>query len=119
VYKIAASNTTRNITIASSTAGHIRGLKGISFWHSPPVAHWRFSEAEPGKPLSVEGVIDTGDVYRATIPFSEETDRASLEYYFGPAMVTNSRTACVGPAFESVKIDYSPPKQFDSAWTTT
>ncbi|KAI6750549.1 hypothetical protein HG530_014830 [Fusarium avenaceum] len=91
------------------TTGHIRGLKGISFWHSPPLAHWRFAEAEPGKPVSVEGVIDTGDVYRATIPFSEETDRASLEYYLGPAMVTNSRTACVGPAFEAVKIDYSPP----------
>ncbi|KAF5576576.1 hypothetical protein FPANT_10860 [Fusarium pseudoanthophilum] len=106
IYKISGLNTTRNIPMAFDNTAQSRDFKGISFWHSPPLAHWRFARAEPGKAISSRDVIDTGDLYRATIPFNESEDRASLEFYRGPAMVTNSRTACVGPTFKSFKIDY-------------
>ncbi|KAF5602856.1 uncharacterized protein FSUBG_7496 [Fusarium subglutinans] len=106
IYKISGLNTTRNIPMAFDNTAQSRDFKGISFWHSPPLAHWRFARAETGEPISSNDVIDTGDIYRATIPFNESDDRASMEFYRGPAMVTNSRTACVGPTFKSLKIDY-------------
>ncbi|KAL9562034.1 hypothetical protein ACKAV7_013957 [Fusarium commune] len=103
-----------DIPMAFNNTVQIRDFKGISFWHSHPLAHWRFARAEPGESISSKDVIDTGDLYRATIPFYEADDRASLEFYHGPAMVTNSRTACVGPTFMSFKIDYYPVSNISS-----
>ncbi|QGI87014.1 hypothetical protein CEK25_001970 [Fusarium fujikuroi] len=100
--------------MAFNNTAQSRDFKGISFWHSLPLAHWRFVRAERGKSISSDDVIDTGDLYRATIPFYEADDRASLEFYRGPAMVTNSRTACVGPTFQSFKIDYYPVSDLSS-----
>lgn len=114
IYKISGLNATRNIPMAFNNTAQSRDFKGISFWHSLPLAHWRFARAERGKSISSDDVIDTGDLYRATIPFYEADDRASLEFYRGPAMVTNSRTACVGPTFQSFKIDYYPVSDLSS-----
>jgi hypothetical protein len=84
-------------------------FNGISYWKSRPLAHWRFAEARPtemGTGLRTDNAIDTGDVYRAMLPFGNAEDRITLEYYDGPAVVINQRTACFGSTFDNLAIEY-------------
>ncbi|KAM0347324.1 hypothetical protein ACHAPU_004843 [Fusarium lateritium] len=84
-------------------------FNGISYWKSRPLAHWRFAETRPTEmetELRTENAIDTGDVYRAMLPYGDAEDRITLEYYDGPAVVINQRTACFGPTFDNVAIEY-------------
>jgi hypothetical protein len=84
-------------------------FNGISYWKSRPLAHWRFAETRPDemeKGLRTDNAVDTGDVYRAMLPFDNPEDRITLEYYDGPAVVVNQRTACFAPTFDNVTIGY-------------
>ncbi|KAJ3535624.1 hypothetical protein NM208_g7061 [Fusarium decemcellulare] len=89
----------------SSYAPH----SSIAYWKSRPIAHWRFAETRPAEMETerrTENAVDTGDVYRAMLPFDNAADRATLEYYDGPAVVINQRTACFGPTFSKAKIEW-------------
>ncbi|RKK21922.1 hypothetical protein BFJ65_g4547 [Fusarium oxysporum f. sp. cepae] len=56
--------------------------------------------------LCTENAVDTGDIYRAMLPFDSRQDRATLEYYAGPAVVVNQRTACFAPTLDNVALIY-------------
>ncbi|KAL4724600.1 hypothetical protein ACLX1H_008042 [Fusarium chlamydosporum] len=93
-------------------------FNGVSYWKSRPLAHWRFAETRPAKmdtPLRTDNAVDTGDVYRAMLPFDNAKNRTSLEFYQGPAVVVNQRTACLRPTFESTTLKY---QQTDSEVTS-
>ncbi|RSM03321.1 hypothetical protein CEP52_007446 [Fusarium oligoseptatum] len=75
-----------------------------SYFKSRPSAHWRFAEAKRSQASSRE-LGDTGDVYRALLPFSSPDARASLEYYSGPGLINNHRTVCVGPKIGKIKLN--------------
>ncbi|WAO96087.1 Hypothetical protein NCS54_01374900 [Fusarium falciforme] len=84
-------------------------FNGISYWKSRPMAHWRFAESRPSEmeiALRTENAVDTGDVYRAMLPFDSPQDRTTLEYYHGPAVVINQRTACFAPTLDNVELVY-------------
>ncbi|KAJ4132237.1 hypothetical protein NW765_014057 [Fusarium oxysporum] len=57
-------------------------------------------------PLRIDNAVDTGDVYRAMLPYDKASDRATLEYYHGPAVVINQRTACFPPTFINTSIQW-------------
>ncbi|KAI8712838.1 hypothetical protein NCS52_01383200 [Fusarium sp. LHS14.1] len=77
-----------------------------SCFKSSPSAHWRFAEVKTSQASSTE-LGDTGDVYRALLPFSSPEARTSLEYYSGPGLVNNHRTVCVSPKFEFLSLSYT------------
>ncbi|UPK95664.1 hypothetical protein LCI18_006599 [Fusarium solani-melongenae] len=77
-----------------------------SCFKSRPSAHWRFAEAKTSQTYSTE-LGDTGDVYRALLPFSSPEARTSLEYYSGPGLVNNHRTFCVSPELEYIMLNYT------------
>ncbi|EWZ43391.1 hypothetical protein FOZG_04502 [Fusarium oxysporum Fo47] len=56
--------------------------------------------------LRTENAVDTGDIYRPMLPFDSPQDRAALEYYAGPAVVVNQRTACFAPTLDNVELIY-------------
>ncbi|KAH7240900.1 uncharacterized protein BKA55DRAFT_596290 [Fusarium redolens] len=99
--KVASPGVTRNQAIASKHPADWRfNYNGPTYWRSKPSAQWRFAESQIGK--SRYG--DTGDVYRAMLPFSDVTSRTSLESYDGPAMVANVRTVCRAPSLKNSSI---------------
>ena len=107
-----------SVTAVGFDTQEIFPFNGISYWKSRPLAHWRFAETRPAKletDLRTENAIDTGDVYRAMLPFDSAEDRTSLEFYEGPAVVVNQRTACFGPTFNSTVFKY---QQSDSEVTS-
>ncbi|RGP70107.1 hypothetical protein FSPOR_4219 [Fusarium sporotrichioides] len=115
--QISAPIATRLTAVGFDTQ-EIFPFNGISYWKSRPLAHWRFAESRPVKvetELRTDYAIDTGDIYRALLPFGKDTDRTSLEFYEGPAVVVNQRTACFGPKFESTVLKY---QQGDSEVTS-
>ena len=80
------------VTAVGFDTQEIFPFTGVSYWKSRPLAHWRFAETRPDKmetDLRTENAIDTGDVYRAMLPFDSAEDRTSLEFYEGPAVVVN------------------------------
>ncbi|KAM0425410.1 hypothetical protein ACHAPT_009467 [Fusarium lateritium] len=82
----------------------------IAYWKSRPLAHWRFAETRPAEmetELRTENAVDTGDVYRAMLPFASAANRTTLEYYDGPAVVINQRTACFAPTFSKAKVEWA------------
>ncbi|EWZ81113.1 hypothetical protein NW765_015570 [Fusarium oxysporum] len=56
--------------------------------------------------LRTENAVDTGDIYRPMLPFDSPQDRAALEYYAGPAVVVNQRTACFAPTLDNIELIY-------------
>lgn len=73
------------------------------------MAHWRFAESRPAEMetgLRTENAVDTGDIYRAMLPFDSPQDRATLEYYAGPVVVVNQRTACFAPTLDNFALIY-------------
>lgn len=81
----------------------------IAYWRSRPLAHWRFAEHRPAEmktPLRTDNAADTGDIYRAILPYDKASDRTTLEYYHGPAGVINQRTACFPPTFINASIQW-------------
>lgn len=88
--QIAASAITRNLAICFDGLENALRNNGASYWRSQPASQWRFAEAQVSKPSSG----DTGDTYRAMLPFSDESSRTALEFYSGLAMVINLRTVC-------------------------
>lgn len=103
--RIAAPITTTNLGIGLDLDRDIETF--ASYWKSRPASNWRFAETKIGSPPSIDGIVDTGDVYRALLALVEAESRTSLEYYSGPAIVTNFRTACIAPVFEHLKLNYS------------
>ncbi|OBS29457.1 hypothetical protein FPOA_03393 [Fusarium poae] len=98
-----------SVTAVGFDTQQIFPFNGISYWKSRPLAHWRFAESRPTNieiGLRTDNAIDTGDVYRAMLPFDNATDRTSLEFYEGPAVVVNQRTACFAPNFEKTSLNY-------------
>ncbi|KAF4946786.1 hypothetical protein FGADI_10990 [Fusarium gaditjirri] len=99
--KVASPGVTHDQAIASKHPADWRfNYKGPAYWGSKPSAQWRFAEDRIGN--SQYG--DTGDVYRAMLPFSEAASRTSLESYNGAAMVANFRTVCRAPPLENSSI---------------
>ncbi|UPK89105.1 hypothetical protein LCI18_000040 [Fusarium solani-melongenae] len=88
--QIAALAMTRNLTIYLDDIGDFFRNNGASYWRSQSASQWRFAEAQVGECSSG----DTGDTYRAMLPFSDESSRTSLEFYSGLAIVINLRTIC-------------------------
>ncbi|KAF9765453.1 hypothetical protein IL306_002240 [Fusarium sp. DS 682] len=76
---------------------------GASHWRSKPSAHWRFAEFQADLPR----YGDTGDTYRAMIPFSNTTLRTSLKTYWGPAIVIRPRASCLAPDLNNASINVS------------
>ncbi|RGP69559.1 hypothetical protein FSPOR_4663 [Fusarium sporotrichioides] len=107
--QMAAPRTTKSIALGFDVQKAMADPAGTSYWQSKPQAHWRFAEARPSSTdndSTLEYVSDTGDIYQASLPFDTMGERASLEYYDGPAIVTNSRTVCVAPTFTSATLEY-------------
>ncbi|SCO89799.1 uncharacterized protein FRV6_13927 [Fusarium oxysporum] len=99
--KVASPGVTHDQAIASKHPADWRfNYKGPTYWGSKPSAQWRFADDRIGK--SQYG--DTGDVYRAMLPFSDVTSRTSLESYNGPALVANVRTVCRAPPLQNSSI---------------
>ncbi|KAI7764675.1 hypothetical protein LZL87_003880 [Fusarium oxysporum] len=99
--KVTSPGVTHDQAIASKHPADWRfNYKGPTYWGSKPSGQWRFAEDRIGK--SQDG--DTGDVYRAMLPFSDVTSRTSLESYDGPVMVANVRTVCCTPPLQSSSI---------------
>jgi len=99
--KVASPGEAHEHAIASKHPADWRfNYKGTTYWGSKPSAQWRFAEQRIGK--SQYG--DTGDIYRAMLPFSEAAKRASLESYDGPALVANVRTICRAPPLQNSSI---------------
>ncbi|KAI8722247.1 hypothetical protein NCS52_00368200 [Fusarium sp. LHS14.1] len=97
---VASPSVTAKTGIDFATAGGYRYF-GTSVIKSRPVANWRFAEAKDGAP-STKG--DTGDTYRSMLPFQDIDSRRLLEFYSGPAAVTNFRTFCVAPEFRNLTL---------------
>lgn len=113
---IITPSTTRTLAIEINSAldDLFFSTTGASYWKSRPVANWRFAETRRGKPISAQGVADTGNVYRDMLPFESELSRTSLQYYSGPAIVTNFRTTCVSPKFDTLKLKFAFEDSIDS-----
>jgi len=79
------------------------GYWGVDFFKSNPSAHWRFAEYKL-PPLAGDGFDDTGETYRAFLPFSLANERESLEAYTGPAMAIDARVICFPPRFFDVNV---------------
>ncbi|UPL02684.1 hypothetical protein LCI18_013618 [Fusarium solani-melongenae] len=60
--------------------------------------------------LGTENAVDTGDVYRAMLPFESAAGRTTLEHYDGPAVVINQRTACFAPTFSNATLQWKASK---------
>jgi hypothetical protein len=104
---IAAPKISKSISVGFDISKDTAVFSGISYWQSKPLAHWRFAETRPSSQTLVpKDVADTGDVYRAMIPMEKVDDRTSLEYYSGPTIVSNTRTACVAPTFSNATLQY-------------
>ncbi|KAM6540339.1 hypothetical protein FALCPG4_002057 [Fusarium falciforme] len=103
-HDIAAPAMTSNKTITFEHGIELEDVNRASYWRSKPAAQWRFAEAQIGK--SSPG--DTGDTYRAMLPFLNETSRTSLEFYSGPVVVANTRTICAPLSLDSFSIVQEP-----------
>ncbi|KAF4437683.1 hypothetical protein F53441_12973 [Fusarium austroafricanum] len=104
---IAAPNTTQSIAVGFDISKDTAVFNGISYWQSKPQAHWRFAETRPAnQTFAPKDVADTGDVYRALLPMDNVDNRTSLEYFSGPTLVGNMRTACVPPTFKNATLEY-------------
>ncbi|WZH49549.1 uncharacterized protein QYS62_010750 [Fusarium acuminatum] len=106
---VAAPNTTQSINIGFDINKETAVFAGISYWQSKPLAHWRFAEARPpnaDQTIAPKDITDTGDIYRAFIPMGSVNERTSLEYYSGPTVVGNVRTACVRSNFLNASLQY-------------
>lgn len=119
---ITAPSITETIPIGINSSSYDRFNEldvGIpSCFRSRPSAHWRFAEANMSQTSSAK-FGDTGDVYRAFIPFSSPEVRASLEYYSGPALVNNHRTVCIGPEMDGIRLNYTLPDPLASSNSLT
>ncbi|KAG5771304.1 hypothetical protein H9Q72_002126 [Fusarium xylarioides] len=99
--KVASPSVTHDRAVASKHPADWRfNYKGPTYWGSKPSAQWRFAEDR----IEKSQFGDTGDVYRAMLPFSDETSRTSLESYDGPALVANVRTVCRAPPLQNSSI---------------
>ncbi|RMJ14456.1 hypothetical protein CDV36_005881 [Fusarium kuroshium] len=96
---IASPSITAKVGIDFATEGEYRYF-GSAVVKSRPVTNWRFAEARDGN--STKG--DTGDTYRSMLPFQDVDSRRLLEFYSGPAAVTNFRTFCVAPEFQNLTL---------------
>lgn len=96
-----AMTTHPSITYSNNSQFSSRGENGASYWKSKPSAQWRFAESQ----LDEAKYGDTGNTYRAMLPWANEEARASLELYKGPAVVTNPRTMCTAPSSDSFSIE--------------
>ncbi|KAM0418918.1 hypothetical protein ACHAPT_012183 [Fusarium lateritium] len=105
--QIAAPATMENLSLTFEENDKFYDDNGVSYWKSKPTA-WRFAETQVGEPGSPS---DTGDTYRAILPFSNETSRASLELYSGPAIVINTRTICSPLPLDEFIITTTSPGQ--------
>jgi hypothetical protein len=106
---VAAPGTAKSIAVGFDLSKDLADFAGISYWQSKPLAHWRYAETRPpnaNQTLAPKEVADTGDIYRALIPMGSVDERTSLEYYSGPTIVGNVRTACVGPTFRNATLEY-------------
>lgn len=101
---IASPSVTADVGVDFAIKEEYRYL-GKSVMESRPVANWRFAEARDGEGASSSSTKgDTGDTYRAMLPFQDAEPRRLLEFYSGPAAVTNFRTVCVAPELQNLTL---------------
>ncbi|KAF4965628.1 hypothetical protein FSARC_6615 [Fusarium sarcochroum] len=84
--------------------GSALAANGVLHYRSSPSIYWRFAELKTNKGISVTNVTDTGDTYRAILPFKEDKTRKTLEYYAGSAPIANLRTTCLGPSLSNLNL---------------
>lgn len=71
----------------------------------PPAEFQTF--AEDSDPVdTTEDQVDTGQVYRAFLPFSDKASRQNILEYSGTATVYDARVACVRPKLSNFTIYY-------------
>ncbi|KAL9562700.1 hypothetical protein ACKAV7_013264 [Fusarium commune] len=75
---------------------------GVLHYRSSPSANWRFGEMKPGNVATTAEIADTGNTYRALLPYMKEESRTTLEHYTGPGLVGNFRTVCFSPSLERI-----------------
>ncbi|KAF4948023.1 hypothetical protein FGADI_10018 [Fusarium gaditjirri] len=76
-----------------------------SYWRSRPSTQWRIAESKTNRSLGPTS--DTGNTYRAMLPFVHAKSRDSLEYYSGPAQVANFRTSCIAPDIRNISFNFN------------
>ncbi|KAF5602412.1 uncharacterized protein FSUBG_7719 [Fusarium subglutinans] len=76
---------------------------GVLHYRSSPSANWRFGEMKPGNVAATAEIADTGNTYRALLPYMKEESRTTLEHYSGPGLVGNFRTVCFSPNLERIR----------------
>ena len=84
---------------------------------SAPANWWRFAEYN-GSPRNVTEVggttfTDTGRVFRAAIPSSDQVFRENLRHYAGPANSWDARVVCLNPKLSHV--GFSTNDYYDTA----
>ncbi|KAF5530848.1 hypothetical protein FNAPI_13471 [Fusarium napiforme] len=62
---------------------------------------------KPGSVVSTAEIADTGNIYRALLPYMKEEARTTLEHYSGPGLVGNFRTVCFSPSLERIRFGLS------------
>ncbi|KAJ3527883.1 hypothetical protein NM208_g10489 [Fusarium decemcellulare] len=100
--QISGSATTETVAISSYSLEQF--ANGASYWKSRPSSQWRFAEVEKNESDHVVG--DTGDTFRAMLPFPSAESRTSLEHYSGPAVVANFRTMCTPPNIRNISFSH-------------
>ncbi|KAF4996141.1 hypothetical protein FDECE_12565 [Fusarium decemcellulare] len=100
--QIAGPAITETVAISSSSLEQF--ANGASYWKSRPSSQWRFAEVKKNESYHVVG--DTGDTFRAMLPFSWAESRTSLEHYSGPAVVANFRTMCTPPNIRNISFNH-------------
>lgn len=102
-----AAPSVRNVTAVGMISEGVGHENFASYMTTRPMAHWRFAEMNASDSTPTFGDVDTGDVYRALLPFADAESRVSLEHYSGPSVVTNLRTWCVSPTLTNVNLNIS------------
>ncbi|RDW68728.1 uncharacterized protein DSM5745_08488 [Aspergillus mulundensis] len=76
-------------------------------WTSiPPASSWTFAERSESFTIGSD-YHDTGHVYRAMLPFEDETQRTDLRSFNGPAPVMDQRMVCVSPTLSGLSLNSS------------
>ncbi|SCO57713.1 uncharacterized protein FFMR_14869 [Fusarium fujikuroi] len=83
---------------------------GVLHYRSIPSANWRFGEMKSGNVASTAEIADTGNTYRALLPYMKEESRTTLEHYSGPGLGGNFRTVCFSPSLERIRFGLTASK---------
>ncbi|KAL4902049.1 hypothetical protein BDW74DRAFT_158966 [Aspergillus multicolor] len=72
----------------------------------PPASSWTFAERSESFTTGSD-YHDTGHVYRAMLPFEDETQRTNIRRFNGPAPVMDQRMVCLSPSLSDLSLNSS------------